>query len=108
MARQPERRYQHQVESEVEGREIGPRQQEGFCGAGNPSPGVSADAAASIFPRDFTSITASTPRRRARMSISPEGQRHPRATMRHPRSRKCQRQSHSAVRPGAARVAGRA
>jgi len=61
--------------------------------------GVSAEAAAAISPRDLTSMTASTLPRRARISISPEGQRQPRATMRHPRSRKCQRQSRSAARP---------
>ena len=34
----PERRYQHQVESQVEPGEIGARQQEGLRGAGDPPP----------------------------------------------------------------------
>src|SRR5271165_2851010 len=37
MARQAERRHQHQVESQVETREIGVLDQKGFGGAGDPS-----------------------------------------------------------------------
>ena len=56
-------------------------------------------AASATRPRALTSMIASTLPRRARMSISPAGQRQRRATTRQPRSRKCQQQSHSASRP---------
>ena len=36
MARQAKRRHQHQVESELEAGEVGPLEQEGFGGAGDP------------------------------------------------------------------------
>ena len=61
--------------------------------------GVTALAAAATSARDLTSIIAKTLPRRATMSISPAGQRQPRATMCQPCSRKCQRHSHSGEAP---------
>ena len=81
--------------------EIGARRQKGRRGAGRCAAADAASNAAAIAKsrRDLTSMTASTRPRRARMSISPDGQRQPRATIRQPRSRRCQRHSNSARRP---------
>ena len=61
--------------------------------------GASAAAATPRSARDLTSMIASTRPRRAMMSISPAGQRQPCATIRQPRSRRCQRHNHSASLP---------